>query len=435
MEPIQNNFFQNNNFNPNQIPINNPFFFNNPYADNNTFLFNNINNQNMNMNINNNPFLFNNINNQNMNMNNNPFLFNNKNMNNINMNNNNLFLNQNFMNNQNQMMQMNQMMMGNLNNQYNQYNFINQNQKNLVDKIIQFYQRSGRKFMNYNEKNQISNLLDNLDTNSPKLKEGNDIADPLPYIKEKKKLIKFINHDFKIFNVKVPTSIDKMTLYQIADMYKSWHVSGFLLVYMNCILNEDESSIESISEGDFVIIIEDIYYLDNTYLNLLTDKNYIGEKINVQINFHNGHIRNYIIPSNTKYSQFYKALTFNFGCQYIFTCNGQKMNENNDQLIGGLLPILPIECIGCWGSAISGSVRVFGKKITLKIKNLCEIPECDVGVLSSVKRFLEFCRNVIGQRVKGFYFDNKELYFEEDRSFASLGINNDSEITLIFDKR
>ena len=43
--------------------------------------------------------------------------------------------------------------------------------------------------MNYNEINQISNLLDNLDSNSPKLKEGNDITDPLPYIKEKKNLL------------------------------------------------------------------------------------------------------------------------------------------------------------------------------------------------------------------------------------------------------
>ena len=41
---------------------------------------------------------------------------------------------------------------------------------------------------------------------------------------------------------------------------------------MNCILNKDESSINSISDGDFIVIIEDIYYLDDTYFNLLDNK-------------------------------------------------------------------------------------------------------------------------------------------------------------------
>ena len=173
--------------------------------------------------------------------------FNNFNPNMIGINNNN-FINQNFMNNQYQMMQMNQMMMQNMNNQINNNilsqnhninniqnnnnsNFINQNQKILVDKIIEFYRKNGRKFMNYNEPNQIKKLLDNLDTNNPNLKEGNDIDDPMFYIKEKKKLIKFINHDFKIFNVKVPISIDKNTLYQVAEKYKTFLYSEILLIY------------------------------------------------------------------------------------------------------------------------------------------------------------------------------------------------------------
>ncbi len=58
--------------------------------------------------------------------------------------------------------------------------------------------------MDYNEPNQIRQLLNNLDTNSPLLQKGIDISDPLPYIHEKKKLIRFKNHDFEIFYVKVP---------------------------------------------------------------------------------------------------------------------------------------------------------------------------------------------------------------------------------------
>ena len=123
----------------------------------------------------------------------NPFV--NPNMNNMN---NNINFFPNLINNQfqmmpmmnnNQMMQMNQMlMMPNVNNQNNNNNGfnMNQNQKHLVDKIIDFYQKSGRKYMDYSEQNQIRQLLNNLDTNSPLLKEGNDIDDPLPYVNEKK---------------------------------------------------------------------------------------------------------------------------------------------------------------------------------------------------------------------------------------------------------
>ena len=234
----------------------------------------------------------------------NQFPNNNLNMVNMNMNNinNNNFFNPFLMNNQfpmiqmnpiNQMMQLNQINQMNQINQINQMNqmnqmmkpnnnyFINPNQKLLVDKIIYFYKKNNRSYMNYNEPNQIKQLLNHLDTTNPMLKEGNDISDPFPYINEKKKIIKFINHDLKIFNVKVPVSIDKKTLYQIATLYKTFKPANILLVYMNCILYEDESSIESISDGDFVIIIEDIYYLDDTYYNLLNNQNYIGEKKNV----------------------------------------------------------------------------------------------------------------------------------------------------------
>ena len=109
--------------------------------------------------------------------------FNNPNM--INMNNNNNFLFQNLMN---PMIPMNPMMMQNMNNQININNNFNmtQSQKLLVDKIIEFYQKSKRTYMNYNEPNQIRKLLNNLDTNNPLLKEGNDIDDPLPYVNEEK---------------------------------------------------------------------------------------------------------------------------------------------------------------------------------------------------------------------------------------------------------
>ena len=267
-----------------------------------------------------------------MNPNFNPFQNNfdfipNQNLNNFNPNmpglNNNNFQNPNFMNNQFQMMQnMNNQINNNninqnqnVNNQDNyNINFKNHNQKKLVDKIIDFYQKNGRKYMNLSEPNQIKKLLDNLDIDSPNLKEGNDIDDPMPYIKEKKKLIKFINHDFKIFNVKVPISIDKKTLYKIAGRYKTYCGSKILLIYMNCVLNEDDSSIDSISDDDYVIIIENIYYLDDSYLISLNNENHSYELRNVVILMKKKPIKVLKILTGTKFSELFKALLFYFGC-------------------------------------------------------------------------------------------------------------------------
>ena len=47
---------------------------------------------------------------------------------------------------------------------------------------------------------------------------------------------------------------------------------------MNCILFNDESSIESIGDGDYIIIIESEYYIDDTYFNSLINQNNNKEK-------------------------------------------------------------------------------------------------------------------------------------------------------------
>ena len=371
--------------------------------------------------------------------------FNNPNM--INMNNNNNFLFQNLMNpmipinpmfQMNPMIPMNPMMMQNMNNQININNNFNmtQSQKLLVDKIIEFYQKSERTYMNYNEPNQIRKLLNNLDTNNPLLKEGNDIDDPLHYVNEKKKLIKFINHDSKIFNVKVPASIDKITLYDIAELYKTIHFSQILLVYMNRILNKDENSINSISDGDFIVMIENIYYLDDTYLNLLdnkNNKNYNGNLINVQIKESRGAFRkNIVVPLGTKLSQIYKALTLHFGCEYRFICNNQKISEKNDRTCW---EGIRIECYKY--DVFSIHINTFGKKINIKIKfvsnqgnNYYMIHQ--VGIYNSTKQLINLVEGLSLKKVKKFYLGNKQINLEEEKSFISLGIKEDIDGKILF---
>ena len=105
-----------------------------------------------------------------------------------------------------------------------------------------------------------------------------------------------------------------------------------MLIYKNFVLSEDEGSIDSISEGGFIVIIEDIYYLDHLYFTKLKDPNSIGAKIIVHLKI-NESTQTLVIPSNTKLSQLYKALIPHFGFGYKFLFLSKEINEKDDKMI------------------------------------------------------------------------------------------------------
>ena len=65
-----------------------------------------------------------------------------------------------------------------------------------------------------------------------------------PFIKEPKKLIKFINSNYIIYHIKIPIFIKKSDLYAIASLYKWLFYSNMILIHNNQNLENDESSIE-----------------------------------------------------------------------------------------------------------------------------------------------------------------------------------------------
>ena len=111
------------------------------------------------------------------------------------------------------------------------------------------------------------------------------MKDPLFYINEPKILISFINSNYIIKKVKILKS--NTQLYTIADLYKLSHNSNILLVHKNKILNKDESSFDFISDNDNIIIIEPIYFPDNTYYNSLKKKS-LNEFGNITLILQNG---------------------------------------------------------------------------------------------------------------------------------------------------
>ena len=217
-------------------------------------------------------------------------------MNQMNQNKNQMNQNKNHMNqNKNQMnqnkKQMNQHM--NQKNEINQVerkkekkmrqniNNLNENQMELLNSIIKFYKENNNDYMNFDNQNQIKYMIYFLSLNYNKLDISDNIEDPLYYIVEPKKIIKFINSDNKQYKVNIPLSITKYDLYSIAQNYKCFknnkkHLSGnhsnILLIYNNLILNRDETSINCINNNDIIIIIEPRNFPDDSFYNSLQER-------------------------------------------------------------------------------------------------------------------------------------------------------------------
>ena len=187
-------------------------------------------------------------------------------------------------------------------------NNLNINQMELLNSIIQFYKENGNDYMSFDNPNQIKNMIYFLSLNYHKLDISNNIEDPLYYIKESKKMIKFINSDYKEYKVNIPLSITKYDLYSIAQNYKCFqnnkkHYTGdhsnILLINNNLILNRDETSIECINENDIIIIIEPRNFPDDSFYNSLQERT--EDKGCIQFEFSSGESAIYrIFPYDIK---------------------------------------------------------------------------------------------------------------------------------------
>jgi hypothetical protein len=158
---------------------------------------------------------------------------------------------------------------------------LDQNQMDLLNSIIKFYKENDNEYMDFGNPNQIKNMINFLSLNYNKLDISDNIEDPLYYIEEPKKMIKFINSDYKEYKVNIPLSITKYDLYSIAQKYKCFknnkkHLSGnhsnILLINNNLILKRDKTSIDCINENDIIIIIEPRSFPDDSFYNSLQER-------------------------------------------------------------------------------------------------------------------------------------------------------------------
>ena len=325
-----------------------------------------------------------------------------------------------------------QIMLNNHNLDQNNF-YINLNQINLINDIINFYQKNGMNCMNFNQKVQIMNLINHLNPDFSLIKQSDHIEDPLHYILEYKIQIKLINYDKILYNIKIPTFITKSDLYSIAKTYRALNFTNFILIHNNHILNEDESSINDISDNDIIIMIEDRNYPDNSYYESLIENKNFKEMTCIKfidnscmLNGMN-HI-NLHFPSEITIAEMMKTLYLKFGMDqrdlklnnyYIYDVSYETKKIQDEFRSKTVRISLNILGAGSRG----GIFNIYGKKIFINFPKF----NITTGILNSNIKLVSDIEFQYQRKVKKLYIDDEEIDIDIEKSLASLGITEDKK--------
>ena len=310
---------------------------------------------------------------------------------------------------------------------------LNINLMELLNSIIQFYKENNNDYMNFDNPYQIKNMIYFLSLNYYKLDISDNIEDPLYYIEEPKKMIKFINSDYKEYKVNIPLSITKYDLYSIAQNYKCFknnknnatgNHSNILLINNNLILKRDETSIDCINENDIIIIIEPRNFPDDSFYKSLQERT--EKKRHIKFEFSSGKKIARIFPDDIKIYEIYKSINLEFGFDintYQLLFSGLPLEKKDEQegsfLFGFVITIYEYN--------IFSRKFLFGKVVEAKIKYNKKINQSEsIGILNSIKDLKQLILTSLGKnKIKILKIENKAIEEGDIRSLFSLGIKND----------
>ena len=336
-------------------------------------------------------------------------------------------------------------------------NLMDKNRKNLIYSIIKFYKNNGLNNMDFHIMSQIKLLNKQLGPIFKGFETFNE-ENKFNYIKNNKMVVNFVNSDYTIIKTKIPYLITKSELYSVAEKFKCLSRTNILLIHSEKILENDESSIEEISEGDFIIIIESRYYQDNEYfislkekhiqnndkkMNiLLIDKTIVSlEEIPENISLfglsNNSKIwkRSLILSANMLFFELLESIYLIFGSDpkdlRIIGSDGGFVNLKKDKLMERIGKIFRDgEKLSIYNSGIpETSCDLLGKEIIAIAGDKIQIK---VGRLNSTN--VLFCLDhgfrQFKKDLKSVIINNKIIKDGDDESFYSLGINNNFECVL-----
>ena len=183
--------------------------------------------------------------------------------------------------------------------------------------------------------NQMNQLRDE--------KNKKEFEDIYPYINEKKINITFISEDNKKFeNIKIPFSLRKNEIYATANKFKSINNSNLYsdikLFHNNKLLENDDSTIECILDGDLIKIIPDVEHNYSEYYSLL-EKHKNSPKINFIFCGNSGFKLIRPFPNNITIKKmfeiFFKSIKIkeNKIKEFVFIYSGEYINIYDNELL------------------------------------------------------------------------------------------------------
>ena len=155
-------------------------------------------------------------------------------------------------------------------------------------------------------------------------------------IKDRTKIIKFKNSSTnEIYTARISQYFTKSELYWLIKQYIG---SNFILIYKDDLLENDESNIDEITNGDTIEIFKiynqtrDKSHKNNIYYHYLLEKNKNCTIKNVICSFITGIKFVFHFPSDISISQLIKAIKFEINCKddVVISSCGEKLNDNDN---------------------------------------------------------------------------------------------------------
>ena len=294
-------------------------------------------------------------------------------------------------------------------------NNYNKDQIAVLKIALDFYKENNLPQMNYNNDIQFSNLINNLfSSNIEFINELNRFK----YIThdKRRKRIKFIFNSSR-YLIDIPIFFTNKELYSIAQKYKQFHSTKIILIHKNKILNNDELSLDAISNGDIIWVVENNLYPDKSYyLNL--QKKYYGTKyINIKAIFGESYeLFSFSIEATIQ--ELTRAIAESKGYAFedcILLYNAKQLYLNDKRKIKEVIhyDFVTIQClIDLFG--LHGFTP-FGKKILAKGNNYSVF----IGTLDPIENLFLLITKKRGKIIIG----NVELTRESENYLSFYGIN------------
>ena len=332
-------------------------------------------------------------------------------------------------------------------NNFNNFNTINYNQNSNQcfngNNQINFMNNSFIMNMNYN--NTISNYF-NLNNNTRGLRRQMsatnilEVKDPYPDIHEAKILIIFERNDKIQHKVKVPLSFRMVELYYTAVEFKINKYSKMELFYNNKYLKEDDKRINIISNGDKVIMAENLDELNNSiYKNLYQPNLSSGDIVNIIFNFSfNNKIKTMAFSKKTKIRDMFKMFYQENGIIgkgkqfYKFLLNSNTLNVDDNSPLGNLFNSDGKTIIVDYINELN---VIKGKKLEVEVRNKRKkLSKTTIGTLNKIKDlYFKLEQNYTNRRtIQRISIKGKEVRRDDERTFFSINVRENFKCIIHF---